>query len=110
MTNLGNKDALADDWILEEQKSEIQVGEDFLKYTNNSVDAMLDLMAQKDNSCHCLSMINVPLNCFFVHFKLEIKYCCGSKITRFKPSMLFVMTRSTHLIFVVFNDQFVTRL
>ena len=89
MKNFGNEDALADDWILEEQKSEKQVGEDFLKYTNISVDARLDLMAQKDNRCHCLRMINVPLVWLFVHFKLQIKYCCGSKITRFKPSMLF---------------------
>ena len=42
MTNFGNEDALTDDRILEEQKSEIQLGEDFLKYTNNSVDVMFD--------------------------------------------------------------------
>ena len=29
-------------------QTEIQVGEDFLKYTNNSVDIMFDSMAQKD--------------------------------------------------------------
>ena len=81
MTNFGNEDALTDDRILEEQKSEIQLGEDFLKYTNNSVDVMFDLMAQKDNS--------LPLTCFFVHFKLQIKYCCDSRIIKFKPSMLF---------------------
>ena len=55
MTNFGNEDALADDWIPEEQKSEIQVGEDFLKYTNNSVDVMFDLMAQKITVCHWLA-------------------------------------------------------
>ena len=78
----GNKDVLADNQKLEEQKSEVQVqaGENILNFVDYSEDPKLEQKVKITVTMHCtidcLSIINVRWIHFFVHFYLQIKYCC----------------------------------